>query len=1084
MFRRSLLRALALACCSLALAACPVLAAEGAAPGWRVESLAKGPSNLPPGGYGYVEFHIYNDGAAPSSGTVTLTDELPTGITYTGVQPIYADSQEAEPWRCTGTQVVTCTSETTIFGSQPVLLDLRVHVEAGLSGELHNHVTVGGGSSSVVASADNLLPVSSAKPRFGIRDYEMWASSANGTADTQAGSHPYELTTAFDLNTVQEQAQAEGGTEGTQPAGEAENITVDLPPGIVGDPTAVPQCPRVIFDVESCPADTQVGVDTVSIGDLQPLRFEVYNIVPPPGVPAQLAFELVGLRTYLNTTVRTGGDYGLVENVDHVVQKEITFNELTVWGVPSDPSHNPERCGAIGTGKVCDQYGPNPTAETAFLTLPSSCGAQLNTSVSMNSWQDESDVQEASAVFQDNLGAPLQLEGCQKLSLRPTMTVSPESRAADTPTGLTVDVKVPQEGLLTGKSLVPADIQNTTVTLPQGIVVNPGQASGLQACGESQDGLTTEAERREGKEDTGPPSCPNASKVGTVSIQSPLIENAAEKEFLGNVYILPSNPPELKLLVAASADGVNVKLVGTVHLNEQTGQLQTTFLGTPELPFDDLKLAFSGGAQAALATPTHCGTYTSNADFNPWSSPFSPDALAESSFPIESGTGGAPCPAATLPFTPSLIAGATTDQAGGYTSFSLLLRTPDDQQRIKSLQFKVPEGLLGMISRVQLCGEPQASQGTCPAASQIGHTVVASGPGPYPLQVPEPGRPPAPIYLTGGYGGAPYGLSIVVPVEVGPFNLGTVVVRAKIEVDPHTAQLTVTTDPFPQVLHGVPTDLRTIDAVIDRPEFMFNPTNCEPQSFAGTATSAEGNQAPISSHFQMGSCRALKFQPNFKVSTSGKTSRANGASLTAKIVYPTGPLGANQASSQSNIRYVKVELPKKLPSRLTTLQKACTAQVFEANPANCPQASVVGHARALTPVLPVPLTGPAYFVSHGNEAFPSLIVVLQGYGVTVDLVGSTFISKQGITSSTFKQVPDVPIGLFELVLPEGPYSALAANGDLCDTKLKMPTHFIAQDGAALNQITPITTTGCKRKTHQASRRRRRTARPNRKSTQL
>jgi hypothetical protein len=266
----------------------------------------------------------------------------------------------------------------------------------------------------------------------------------------------------------------------------------------------------------------------------------------------------------------------------------------------------------------------------------------------------------------------------------------------------------------------------------------------------------------------------------------------------------------------------------------------------------------------------------------------------------------------------------------------------------------------------------------------------------------------------------------------------------------------------------VPADLREVDAVIDRPGFMFNPTDCSPMSFGGTAFSNEGASAAISSHFQVGSCQALKFQPNFEVSTSGKTSKADGASLVAKILYPTGPLGDNQASSQSNIARVKVELPRQLPSRLTTLQKACTAQVFEANPADCPQASVVGHATAVTPVLPVPLTGPAYFVSHGGEAFPSLVVVLQGYGTTVDLVGSTFISKAGITSSTFKSVPDVPIDSFELVLPEGPFSALTAVGNLCKSSLVMPTEFTGHNGAEVHQETKIAVTGCpkaKKATH-------------------
>jgi hypothetical protein len=409
-----------------------------------------------------------------------------------------------------------------------------------------------------------------------------------------------------------------------------------------------------------------------------------------------------------------------------------------------------------------------------------------------------------------------------------------------------------------------------------------------------------------------------------------------------------------------------------------------------------------------------------------------------------------------------MIAGSTTDQAGAFTNFSLLLQRGDGQQRIEKLQFKEPAGAAGMISQVPLCPEPQAAQGACSAASHIGHAVVTSGPGPYPLVLPQPGAPELPIFLTGPYKGAPFGLSIVTPVIAGPFNLGTIITRAKIEVDPLTAQITITTDPLPQIVDGVPTDLRSINSIIDRPGFLFNPTNCTPAEFTGTAWSTPppgaagpGATAAISSHFGVGSCRELAFKPQFKVSTSGKTSRKNGASLDVKLAYPKAPFG-----SQANIASVKVKLPKQLPSRLTTLQKACTDKVFNANPAACPAASRVGTAMTTTPILPVALNGPVYFVSHGAAKFPELIIILQGYGVTVDLHGETFISKAGITSTTFKTVPDVPVGSFELTLPEGKFSALAANGNLCKQKLLMPTRITAQNGAVINQSTKIAVSGC------------------------
>ena len=810
-----------------------------------------------------------------------------------------------------------------------------------------------------------------------------------------------------------------------------------------------------------------------------------YAGIPDPGQVSKLLARLERLGLLANGS---GGDYGITEHVDALTQKSIMGNSITLWGEPANPSHNHERFshqdGCMGG---CATTAPR----TPFLTLPTSCGTTpARFSVEADTWEN-AETSELSYLMRNGGDLPSGFTGCDKLQFAPSLTVAPDTSAADTPAGLTVNVRVPQEGLANGGELSMSNIKNTTVTLPKGVAINPGQAAGLEECLPGDvpggDGLPLPGENGEEERFTGPPSCPNASKVGTVQIVSPLLKSDLE----GDVYLLQSTPPNLKLLIAASGEGVNLKIVADVHLNESTGQLTTTLTETPEFPFTDFKLSFSGGAQAALTTPTQCGTYTTTSDFTPWSTPEVADALPESSFTVAAGTGGAACPPSPLPFTPTLTAGSTTDQAGGYTDFSLLLTRPDDQQRVSNLQFHVPEGLLGMISKVPLCGEPQAAKGECSEASQIGHTVVESGPGPYPLVVPQPGKPPAPIYLTGPYKGAPYGLAIVVPLEVGPFTLPTQIVRAKIEVNPLTTELTVTTDEFPQTIAGVPADLRTINAVIDRPGFMFNPTDCSPMAFSGTATGAEGASAPISSHFQMGSCRSLTFQPNFKVSTSAKTSRADGASLTAKILYPSGVLGANQASSQSNIARVKVELPKQLPSRLTTLQKACTAAVFEANPANCPAASVVGQARAVTPVLPVPLSGPAYFVSHGGEAFPSLIVVLQGYGTTVDLVGSTFISKAGITSSTFKALPDIPFNTAEVTLPEGPFSALAANGSLCKpvktvtvkkkvtlkvhgkkkqvtrkvkqteaASLVVPTEMVGQNGDVIHQSTPVSVAGC------------------------
>jgi hypothetical protein len=843
---------------------------------------------------------------------------------------------------------------------------------------------------------------------------------------------------------------------------ETRNIDVQLPPGLVGNPTAVPQCGRADFIAERCPVASQVGIEIIHTRSGFSLKFPLFNVAPPPGIPGEIGFKFEQLVVFFDAGVRTGSDYGITTHIDNIPQRETDSSVTILWGVPGDETHDRWRSKELApcseeeihtAGNLCAETAANHPFVKPFLTLPTACAGPLTYSISANTWQHpDAPPIEASVQSHDSNGTPTGMTGCEHLGFGPTITTSPDTARADTPGGFTFELQPPLGGLENPEGLGTSDIQGTVVTLPEGLVINPGQAAGLQACQESQSGLGTEEA----------PRCPLASKVGTVTAKTPLLEGSAEKELQGDIYVMQSNPPNLKLLVAPSADGVNIKQVLNVHLNETTGQLTATTTNFPQAPVTDVKLSFSGGPQAALDTPNQCGSYPTNANFEPWSHPFVANFLTSAAFTLTEGPGGGPCPSNPPPFAPAMIAGSTTDQAGGFTDFSLLLQRGDGQQRIEKLAFREPAGLAGLISQVPLCPEPQAAQGTCSSASHIGHAVVTSGPGPYPLVIPQPGEPEAPIYLTVPYKGAPFGLSIVTPVIAGPFDLGTIVTRARIEVDPHTAQITVTTDSLPQIVDGVPTDLRSINAIIDRPAFLFNPTNCTPQEFTGIATSAgDATTAPLATHFGVGSCQSLKFKPKFSVAASGRNSKAGGASLDVKVAYPSEPQGF-----EANIAKVKVDLPKQLPSRLTTLQKACTAAQFATNPAGCPAASVVGHAVVHTPVLPVPLEGPAYFVSNGGEAFPNLIMVLQGYGVTVDLVGDTFIDKQGITSSTFKTVPDVPFSTFELTLPQGPHSALATNVpadaqySLCGQKLSMPTELVAQNGAIISQSTAMSVTGC------------------------
>jgi hypothetical protein len=1061
--------------------------AETAGPGWEVTSLTY-PTNLAPsGGTGTIELNVYNIGAAPSSGLVTVTDVLPKGVVATQA----GDFQNQEGigtaglWDCSTGQVVTCTNDPVRMPALPIPITnpdetlailgsgaiehIGIAVEATTTTPetLTNRVTVAGGGATAPASTTAPISISATPAStFGFQEVDGWASNANGTLDTQAGSHPYEMFFSFALNTNRNQVGF------LEPAGgQPRDLSVNLPAGLVGNPTAVPQCPRQALEEEwQCSPSTEVGLDNASVigGLIGPIRvaIPVYNMVPPPGVPAQFAFNLLGVHVFLDATVRSGGDYGITVHADNLPQKEVMGSRVILWGEPSNPLHNEDR-GTRNPAYNCVRGGCVSNApRIPFLTLATSCSGPEQSSISTNTWETAG-FGEASFLSHDAGFNPSGLSGCDHLGFSPSVSVAPDTSYADTPAGLTADVRVPQEGLSAPEALATSNLKDATVVLPAGVVINPGQAAGLQACTRGEAALE---DLPGGMENDGASSCPNASKVGTVQIATPLLKEDLE----GSVYVLQSNPPHLKLLVSASGEGVNLKLVGDVELcetagqviNEKTceapGQLITTFSKTPAFPFTDFKLSFSGGAQAALDTPTQCGDYTTISDLTPWSAPAVGDAFPTSNFVIDAGPGGSPCPGGTLGFSPSMIAGATSDQAGAFTDFSLLLQRGDDQQRIEKLAFKQPQGLGGVITGVPLCDEVDANAGTCSAGSQIGHAVVASGPGPYPLVLPQPGAPELPIYLTGPYKGAPFGLSIVTPVVAGPFNLGTVITRAKIEIDPHTAQISVTTDPLPQEVDGVPTDLRSIQSVIDRPGFLYDPTNCEPQTFTGTATSTSGTAAPLSSPFDVGSCRSLEFHPQITAATGKQASKADGAGVLFKVTYPKAKQG-----TQSWLKEVKFDLPKQLPARLTTIQKACLAHTFETNRAACPVASIIGHAVVRTQVLPAPLEGPVYFVSYGSAKFPEAVLVLKGDGVTVEEHGETFInSKTGVTSATFNNVPDDPFESVEVNIPTGPNSEFGTNippkdhYDLCGQKLVMPTFFKAQNGLQTSQNTPITITGC------------------------
>jgi hypothetical protein len=501
--------------------------------------------------------------------------------------------------------------------------------------------------------------------------------------------------------------------------------------------------------------------------------------------------------------------------------------------------------------------------------------------------------------------------------------------------------------------------------------------------------------------------------------------------------------------------GVLVKLAGEGHVDEGTLRVSTSFTNTPQVPFEELRLELFGGRRASFSTPAACGSYATEGVFTPWSGmgPVAVSAPA-SEFQVTEGPGGGPCPG-SQPFSPGFLAESQSPAAGAFTTFALELSRPDGDQDLRGLSMHLPGGVAAMLSSVVLCSEAQAAAVACPAGSEVGHSTAVSGLGSEPFTV-RGGR----VFVTGPYGGAPFGLEIVTPAVAGPFDLGNVVVRSRIFVSSTDASITIVSDPLPTQLKGIPLQLGRVLVSIDRPGFEFNPTNCGALRITGTLTGSAGAQVPVSSSFQASGCQQLPFKPTLTVATQGRTSKLDGASLTVRVTSTPG---------QANIAKTVLSLPSQLPSRLSTLQKACLAVVFESNPASCPEGSLIGTATVRTPVLSSPLTGPAYLVSHGSAAFPDVEFVLQGEGITLILDGQTDI-KGGITTSSFNAVPDAPVSSFETTLPEGPHSALGATSNLCGQTLTAPTTITGQNAAVISQKTHVTITGCKAvKSYKATR---------------
>jgi hypothetical protein len=1002
----------------------PAGAAAAPSPGvaWDVAFIAQ-PTELPLTNYKFQEprdqylLMLTNAGKKEAQAGVTVTVALPAGVTL--ARPVNSPG-----WECPtsgGSPVVSCVYLAPIPGLDHSTA-LIVPVDVSETGIETAQVTVSGGGAPVtVVGRSSEVSAPATLPPFGFTSFSALMSDVSGFSDAQAGDHPFALTTIIDF--PEREIEVEGSPE--HPYHSARAMEIDLPAGVAGSALAAPQCPMIEVISHSCPAGSQVGTFTANYGQglfSQGGLFAIYNVVPERGFPAEFGFYAATVHkvVFVYVSVRAVPEYGLHISIPDLPNEIVTNASATFFGDPQTMDG-----------------GAN--APVPLLTNPTDCSGQsLVTRAKAYSWEEPE-----TPVPGESIAPPI--KGCNLLRFQPAVTVNPDLTLADEPTGYTVDLEVPQSQSPGLESLATSDLKDATITLPEGVSISPGAGDGLAACPTSgPEGINLT--------ETTPGHCPLASQIGTVEGHTPLLAESLK----GHVYVAQPacggenqhpcanadlmNGNLFSAYLEVEVSGAIIKQHGTISADPTTGRLTASFKNAPQFPFSDLKLTLKEGPRAPLANPQTCGEALTTSDITPWSSPQTPDATPSWAFNV-TGCGEG------WPFSPSFEAGSVNPAAGAYTNFTTTLGRTDRQQDISTVQAHLPVGLLASISHVTLCGEPQAERGECPADSRIATVTAAVGAGSHPLTVSGP------AFLTGPYNGAPFGLSLVIPAKAGPFNLGNVVTRGMLSIDPATAAVTVTTNPLPQIVDGVPVRLQTANVLVDRQQFMFNPTNCEAKQVTATIVSAQNTTAQVSSPFAAGGCKNLPFNPGFKVATRSPGTKKNGTSFDVKVSSEPG---------QANIHSVSVSLPKQLPSRLTTIQQACPEATYATNPATCPPGSLVGVVTGTTPLLSVSVTGPAYLVSHGGAAFPDLKVILQAEGVRIDLIGSINIKGQ-ITSSTFASIPDAPITSFDLNFPAGPHSALTTNGSLCAKPLVMPTTIVGQNGRRLVRSTKVSVAGCPKK---------------------
>jgi hypothetical protein len=857
-----------------------------------------------------------------------------------------------------------------------------------------------------------LFAASPARAAFGFKALDLTFTDVDGSPVTQAGSHPFAWTTTVALNSM--------GAPGEELPDQAiKDLRIELPPGLVGTPGLLPRCSHDDFLAEACAAGTEVGAIELEtdLAETEGQVFPLYNLSPLPGSVAELGFVAVRVPVTITIKVNPDPPHNLVATIARASQAASFFGSvLTVHGV----------------------LGGHP-----FLTLPRSCKGPLTTVFEADSWQRPGVWTPPTAIETHDDSEPpkpLGTSGCGNIGFEPIASVEPTTAAAHGASGLDFRLDAPDEGIVSPTGVAQADVRDVVLALPEGMTVNASIAEGLGACGPA------DLARETPDSDPGA-GCPSASKIGTAEVESPLLD----EPLAGSVFVARPDDPAtpqpgaenpsdslLALYVVLKDSRLGIVLKQAVKLDPApgNGRLTVRIGDIPQLPFSRLELHLRGGARSPLVTPPACGAYDVEYSLTPSSGAA---ALEDrKSFRLAQDC-GAPR------FKPALAAGATNPVAGVASSFILDLSRGDGEQNPSKFSLSLPKGLNANLAAVPVCPERLVAAGSCPAGSRVGTIRIAAGTGAAPVWIPAAGAAPSAAVLAGPYDGAPFSLAVIVPAQAGPFDLGTIVTRAPIFVDPETAQTTVRLDPLPQILEGIPIAYRTIRLLLDRPGFVNNPTSCAVSAVRGSVTSATGTVAPVASRFQVGGCARLAFKPKVSVGLLGPTHRSAHPKL--RTVLTSRPGDANIAAAA-----VTLPATELLDSR--HIGAVCTRAQFAGD--RCPADSVYGQARAWTPLLDQPLQGPVYLRASDSK-LPDLAVSLSGQ-IHLDLTARVD-SVRGRLRTSFEALPDAPLSKVVLTMKGGKRGLFVNTKGLCARKHRAVASFKGQNGKR-HDAGPVVRTDC------------------------